>query len=39
MSLRNLDFNNITNEEFDEEEKDEDKENNPPLLKENIRFI
>ena len=37
-SLRNLDFNDITNEENDEENYDEDKENNPPLLKENSKF-
>ncbi len=38
-SLRNLDFNDITNEEINEEDNDEDKENNPPLLKENSRYI
>ena len=38
-TLRNLDFNDITNEDISEEDNDEDKENNPPLLKENSRFI
>ena len=38
-SLRNLDFNDITNEENDEENDDDDKENNPPLLKENSKFV
>ena len=37
-SLRNLDFNDVTNEEIDEEDNEEDKENNPPLLKENSKF-
>ena len=37
-SLRNLDFEDITNEEIKEENDDEDKENNPPLLKENSKF-
>ena len=41
-SLRNLDFNDITNEEINEEEyedNEDDKENNPPLLKENSKFV
>ena len=38
-SLRNLDFNDITNEEINEEDNEEDKENNPPLLKENSKFV
>ena len=38
-SLRNLDFNDVTNEEIDEEDNEEDKENNPPLLKENSKFV
>ena len=37
-SLRNLDFNDITNEENDEDNDDDDKENCPPLLKENSKF-
>ena len=38
-SLRNLDFNDVTNEEINEEDNEEDKENNPPLLKENSKFV
>ena len=38
-SLRNLDFNDVTNEEINEEDNEEDKENCPPLLKENSKFV
>ena len=38
-SLRNLDFNDVTNEEINEEDNEDDKENNPPLLKENSKFV